>query len=128
MNYSVNKIRGFTLVEIMVVVAIIGVLAAIAIPSVNKARKRSQATGCKTNLRTIKLTIENWALNTRRSEGTEISLEDLEGEFDNGIPRCPSGGEYSVTVVGEDPTCSVSGHTLSEDEEGDPEDVGRSNR
>ena len=128
MSYSANKIRGFTLVEIMVVVAIIGVLAAIAIPSVNKARKRSQATGCKTNLRTIKLTIENWALNTRRSEGTEISLEDLEGEFDNGIPRCPSGGEYSVTVVGEDPTCSVSGHTLSEDEEGDIEDVGRSNR
>ncbi len=124
MNYSANKMRGFTLVEIMVVVAIIGVLAAIAIPSVNKARKRSQVTGCQANLRTLKVTINTWAFNNKKPDGAELTLEDLEGEFDNGLPRCPSGGEYTVTVVGEDPTCNVVGHSLSEEdeEEGDRRD------
>jgi len=108
----------------MVVVAIIGILAAIAIPSVNKARKRSQVTGCQANLKTLKITIQNWAIYTKKPDGAEIILEDLEGEFDNGLPRCPSGGEYTVTVIGEDPTCNIVGHTLSEedDEEEDRRD------
>ena len=124
MNISTYRTRGFTLVEIMVVVAIIGILAAIAIPSVNKARKRSQVTGCQANLKTLKITIQNWAIYTKKPDGAEIILEDLEGEFDNGLPRCPSGGEYTVTVIGEDPTCNIVGHTLSEedDEEEDRRD------
>jgi len=55
--------KGFTLVEIMIVVAIIGLLAAIAIPSFIKARTESQKNACINNLRQVESAKEQWALN-----------------------------------------------------------------
>ena len=67
---------GFTLVEIMVVVAVIALLAAIAVPSFKRARKRSQATVVKNDLRLIDAAIAQYAIETNKATGDPIFVDD----------------------------------------------------
>ena len=96
----------------LMLVGLTGLIAAIAIPNIKEARKNAQATGCKVNLRTIQMAINMWALEKRKTDDAEVTLEDLESYMKDGIPRCPSGGEYEFRTVGEKPTCTIEGHSI----------------
>ena len=74
---TINKRRGgFTLVEIMIVVAIIALLAAIAVPGFLRARKRSQATRILNDLRMIDSAVDQYAIETNRVTGNPVNVAD----------------------------------------------------
>ena len=74
---KLNKRRGgFTLVEIMIVVAIIALLAAIAVPGFLRARKRSQATKILNDLRMIDAAVDQYAIETNRATGSAVAIAD----------------------------------------------------
>ena len=67
---------AFTLVEIMIVVAVIALLAAIAVPSFLRARKRSQASAVKNDLRLIDSAVDQYAIETNKSSGSTVAIAD----------------------------------------------------
>jgi len=103
---------GFTLVEIMIVVAIIGLLAAIAIPNFVKARATSQANGCINNLRQINAAESQFALEQHKTTGDTINFPGdltpyIKLNSAGAIPPCPAGGNYACATVGATVTCSL---------------------
>ncbi len=108
-----QKKQGFTLVEIMIVVMIIGLLAAIALPSFKKARDEAREKSCINSLRLIEAAKDQYAIDADIASGATIAdsvLQDyMKGET---MPTCPSGGTISANAVDTSASCTVSGHAL----------------
>jgi prepilin-type N-terminal cleavage/methylation domain-containing protein len=118
MQIKTNRRQGFTLVEIMIVVAIIGLLAAIAIPNFVKARQNSQKNACINNLRQIDGAKAQWALENKKTDGDTATSGDLSPYLKgNLMPTCPAGGaDYVINQNSTPPTCgnanaATLGHT-----------------
>jgi len=109
MNTSTHPNRGFTLVEIMIVVTIIGILATIAVPNFVQARKQAQQKACISNLQQIDGAIQRWALDLNKAEGQPVTYSDISSYLKNAV-ICPAGGttfedSYTITTVDAPAAC-----------------------
>jgi len=116
MKKTLRAVSAFTLVEIMIVVAIIGLLAAIAVPTFVKSRATAQLAACQNNLRQLNSAKQQWAFENRKNATDTPTDTELFGSslYLTEKPLCPSGGTYSLNQVGSLVTCSVASHTYDQ--------------
>jgi prepilin-type N-terminal cleavage/methylation domain-containing protein len=100
---------GFTLVEIMIVVAIISLLASIAIPNYAQSREAARQGVCISNLQQIEGAIQRWSLEMKKDEGQAVAYGDIRHYLQRSVV-CPAGGtsfedSYTITTVEAAPAC-----------------------
>jgi hypothetical protein len=94
-------------------IAVIGMLAAIAIPNFVKARNTAQINACINNLRQLDGAKQQWALENKKEMTDTPTQSEVAAYLKDGqLPICPAGGTYTINAVGKDPACSVSNHRL----------------
>lgn len=109
-----NNTRGFTLVEIMIAILIIGILLAIAVPAWVATRAHSQMRTCMSQLSKIEYAKEVWAMDNHKGEDDVAAMDDLHPDYLKAEPICPAGGEYNLNSLKTTPTCTkaLDGHVL----------------
>jgi type IV pilus assembly protein PilA len=108
-----NNEKGFSLVELMVVVVIIGVLVAIAIPVYNITTDRAEKGACHANQRMIEGAVSQYEMNTSESIVDANNIDFLDEYFKDGAPTCPSDGTYSIKDG--KVSCTAHNHYSEED-------------
>ncbi|MCL5098827.1 MAG: hypothetical protein M1608_15105 [Candidatus Omnitrophica bacterium] len=98
----------------MLVLGIIGMIVAIAVPNVLKQRTRAQTNACIENLNKIEAVKQIWGVELGKMNGAVPTDDDLfgPGRYMVTKPECPAGGVYDLGVIGQNPTCTIAGHTL----------------
>lgn len=116
--------KGFTLVELMVVVVILGILVAIAVPLYNVQTEKAKTTTCQANQRIIESAILQWSMDPDNEDNDIPNLDDLLGGlvaagYLQSEPECPSNGEYKIDKIDRDDgsvtwsvtcTCEIDDH------------------
>jgi len=91
--------KGFTLVEVLLIVVILGIIAAIAIPRLMASRAEAQEKTCRTNVADINTALEKYYFDTGAYPADQTAFSALLADtnyFPDGAPVCPSGGEYRI--------------------------------
>jgi len=107
--------RGFTLLEIMIVVGVIGIMASIALPNFLKARATAEQRSCIKNLRELDLTKQQWGFENKQGPTATPTIAQIQAYFGQSrMPVCPSRGTYRLRRLDRNPTCTRAtvGHTL----------------
>ena len=109
MNMRVSRKAGFTLVELMVVVFIIGLMAVLTLPNFVRANSLSQKNACINNLYQIQGAINQWALETKTPSGSPVQFSNISVYLKNTVV-CPAGGtnfgnSYTIVNTATLPVC-----------------------
>jgi prepilin-type N-terminal cleavage/methylation domain-containing protein len=103
---------AFTVLEIIIVVTILVILAAIAIPNYIKAGPAVKTRACIANLRTIDAAKEIWALKNKKKAGDPVIPSEVNNLIKGSFGPCPADGRYEYQPVDAVPTCTVVGHSI----------------
>ena len=113
MRIQLQRSAGFTMIEIMIVVIIIGLLAAVGVPNFLRSRVKAQRESCIKALGTIDGAKQQWAIENKKLKGYPVVISDITPYLSNKImPICPASGTYTIGAVGTKPTCTIADHVL----------------
>lgn len=107
-----QRSKGFTLIEIMIVILIISILLTIAVPNWIKARETSRTTTCVANMTRIESAKEQFAMAAGFSSGDPCTFANIVPDYLKREPACPNSGVYSPEPVGNSPRCTIAEHVL----------------
>ena len=109
---QVSSNKGFTLIEMMIVILIISVIMAITVPSLMRARETAAAKSCIANLRRIDQAKEQFAMECGKKTGDTVEWSDVVPVYIRSRPSCPLAPTYTIGLIGVNPTCPVVSHDL----------------
>ncbi|MCE5200308.1 MAG: prepilin-type N-terminal cleavage/methylation domain-containing protein [Armatimonadota bacterium] len=104
--------RGFTLIEMVIVVVVLAILLAMAIPNFLKSRENTRARSCIANLHQILSAKEQLTAEKKLKTGDSVAWSDLTPNYIKVQPKCPAGAVYNIQPIGTNPTCLAAGHEL----------------
>jgi prepilin-type N-terminal cleavage/methylation domain-containing protein len=105
-----RPVTGFTITELMVVIAVLGVMLAIAIPAYSGSRERSASGACAKNRQLFDQAKQLWMIDQGKVSANEVLFKDLLPEYIAEPPVCPTKGQYALNGLGAETTCSVHSH------------------